>query len=750
MILAVALFAVSALAAIPAFERDRAGVNGRDGLFVGDGANGVVLSAPLHLEWTFNRNDLFDGRIRPCRYLKHAEVVKRIEAGERNSWFLHDLEMPDGTTQGMTMSAARLQVGYFKDIVWHSPTVPKVSERLTMANGTHRFWVEAPWARGEVTTLADRSRDVVAIRLRDADGAHAHFLTLSRFEDVRLPDAPDWETADDGAVSFEQKLPDGRTYAVAVLTTATNLTVEAEGRDAAFRQTGDVDAFVAVRCSRAGAAPRTAALSAVRDAARDGFPALAASNAAWWRDFWARGGRVSLPDRPDLERQWHYSIYQLAASFGKAPMPALNGLAYEPLNAHAAGYQCLGYTHDQNAQMPMFPFLAANHPEMLASFADTYLAVTNELRRQTREVFGTEGFAVPLVMNQDGREFPLAEYRYTLCGAAYAGLVLSLGWRYSRDRTFLREKAYPLLRGFSDFYLGLMKKGEDGVWHLDWNVPPEIFTFTRDETATIALLKPCLETAVEAAKLFGVDAVERARWEDVLAHYPTPAVHSEGGWWCGPDVPDDHYMFGGHLLYPIFPAGSFPDEKIARRTLDYYWTRGFEISYATDRPHPAHDWSAWLVTSAMYRLGMYREAWEMTENFLRWFGKPNGLFSHNPVIETDLAPERIRANLARTATNRRRMYDGTYFDVPKGNGRDLTVNPEAKRQAPSVIEGGAVFAFLVNEALLQVRDGKVVVFPGLPRGSSASFENFRTIDGRTVSATLEKGVVTLVQEEGAK
>lgn len=727
---------------MPEFVREQAGANWRDGLFVGDGSHGVVLAAPYHLEWTINRNDVFDGTLRPCDYRKHAEVVKRIEAGEKNSYFLNALETPDGIEQGMTLSAARMQIGYSRGIVWSSPAVPKVSERVSMQEGFHRFDVRAAWVEGAVTTLSDRLRDVVAISLRDADAPHMHYLTLSRFEDDRLSSPPDWKEESDGAVSFVQKLPGGRTYAVAILTTGTNLTVKVRGRDASLTQTGDADVFLAVRSSRTVSEPRAAALASVRGARQDGFDALAASNGAWWRDFWKRGGRVSFPTRPDIERQWHYSIYQLAASFGKAPMPGLNGLAYGPLDAQTAGCAPQAYTHDQNAQMPLFPFLAANHPEVFVSFADTYLAVTNELASHTRSLFGARGFFLPLCMDQDGREIPVGEYRYTLCGAAYSGLILSLGWRYFRDEAFLRDKAYPLLKGFVTFYCDLMKKGADGLWHLDWNVPPEIFSFTRDETATLALLKPCLETAVEAAKRLRTDADLCHEWEDVLAHYPAPAVHPDGGWWCGPDIPSDHYMFGGHLLYPIFPAESFPAPRIARKTLDYYWNRGFEISYATAEPHPCHDWSAWLVTSAMYRLGMYEKAWAMTEDFLSWYGKPNGLFSHNPVILTDLTPTQAQVNAAKMPVNRRRMYDNKYFDVLRGVCRDMSANPEAKRQAPPVIEGGAVYAFLINEALLQFKDGELVPFPGMPKGFSASFENFRAADGRTVSARLDRGVVT--------
>ena len=732
----------SGAAGAPAeFARERCGRDWRDGMFVGDGQHGVLVYAPMHLEWLVNRNDLFDSRVNACDYMTHAEVTNRIAKGERHARFLEVETEKTGNDHKRTMSAALLKLRYWKGLEYYSPSAPSVTECVRTATGEHEMRVTAPWVDGTVTTVADRARDVVLITVRDADAPHQHFIELGRLEDDRLETAPDWKRDEDGVVSFEQRLPDGRTYAVALAVKGGEPRIETKGRDAFLVQTGDCDIFLAVRCSRAGRPPRTAALETVRAAAKDGAAAVARSNADHWIAFWDRGGRVSFPGRPDIERQWYYSIYQLAASYGKPPMPGLNGLAYGPLDAHTAGCGSQDYTHDQNVQIPIFPFFAANHPEVVESFADTYLAVTNEMARQTRRLFGGDGFGPALCINQDGREMPIGGYRYTLCGPAYSGLVLSLGWRHSRDRRLLREKIYPLLKGFLGYYEAIMSKGADGLYHVDWAVPPEIYTFTRDETAIVAMLKPCLETAVEAAEMFGVDAEKRAYWKDVLAHYPTPARLPEGGWWCGPDVPDDHYMFGGHVLYPFFPAGSFPDRATAEKTLDWIWKHGHEISHATVPPHPQCGWSAWLITSTVLRLGHREEGWRMIENFLAWYGKPNGLFTHNPVVVSSLTDREARVNIAKAGTNRRRLYDGTHFDVPRGILTDLTTNSEAKRLAPSVIEGGGIFPFLVNEALLQLRDGEVVLFPGVPNDMSCSFENFRAADGRTVSAAFDKGKV---------
>ena len=184
-----------------------------------------------------------------------------------------------------------------------------------------------------------------------------------------------------------------------------------------------------------------------------------------------------------------------------------------------------------------------------------------------------------------------------------------------------------------------MTRDADGTYHFIWSVPPEIFTGSKDDTTAIACLKPCLETAVEAATRFKCDAQELALWKDVLAHYPAFAKHSEGGWWCGPEIPDDHYMYGGHLFYPFFPSEADTDIEVAKKTLDYAWKYAVEISYETPEPHPVHDWSALYLGMATTRIHGGVKGWEALKDFQDGFAKPNGVFSHNPIILTKMTRE---------------------------------------------------------------------------------------------------------------
>ena len=720
-----------------------AGSTWQDGLLVGDGATAALAYAPAHLEWMINRNDIFDSRVFDCDYVPHDEVMACVSTNEgRSVAFLEQRERPtirgpkDGNRLALSMSAAVLRIRFWRGSDWTMPSIPPAEQSLDTRVGELVEWMKSPSFEPEAVSFVERSRDVLAICVGDRRSKSRRvFVDLARPDDPRYDGlAMDWRT-EKGVVCLTQRMPGGETYAVALSAPSAVTTV---GRTARFETPGRETLFLAVRTTRDAGDPASAACEAVRAAARDGFEKLRADNAAWWRGFWERGARASFDSEPAIDTQWHYSLYALASQFGASPMPALNGLVYGPPGDGTGGVGSNCYVHDQNVQIPMMPFFPLGHAEFVNTFVKTYEDAMPELERRTREVFGVAGAYLPLNMNPNGREAPIATYRYTLCGSAYSGLVLAQAWWYTRDESVL-WRIYPLLKKFILFYTETMTKDADGSYHLIWSVPPEIFTGSRDDTATVACLKPCLETAVEAATRFGCDAREAALWKDMLAHYPRIAKHSAGGWWCGPEIPDDHYMYGGHLFYPFFPSEADTDEETAKKTLDYVWKYAVEISHETQPPHPVHEWSALYTGMAKTRLYGGAIGWKALTDFYDGFAKPNGMFSHNPIILTDLTREQIDANVKKAGPLRLRNYHNKIVDYSRRGPDDLTYNPVSKKFVAPVLEGGAAFLLLSSEALCQSWGGTIRLFPSVPAGFTGRFENFRVHGGYRVSAEMKDG-----------
>ena len=737
------------------FVRETAGTTWQDGLFIGDGATGALGYAPAGLEWTVNRNDVLDSRVFSCDYMPHRDVMACVKTNAGHSVAFLDgderrtIRGPgDGDRLTLSLSAARLRIRFWPGVGWSMPSVPKTRQELDTRTGELLAAMESPTMRPTALSFVERSRDVMAVEIGEGGGRADRLavVELERVDDVRYEGRPfAWTNAAD-VVAFSQRLPGGETCAVALAARGVPSCV---GRTATLRLRGRQTLFVAVRTTRDAADPVAAAMDAARGAAADGFDRVRADNRAWWRDFWRKGARASFVSAPEIDTQWHYSLYALASQFGAAPMPALNGLTYGPIDGGCGGVGSNCYVHDQNVQIPMMPFFPLGHAEFVETFVRTYENALPELERRTREVFGVAGAYLPLNMNPFGVEHPIADYRYTLCGGAYSGLVLAQAWWYTHDEAVLR-RVYPLLRAFIRFYTETMTRDADGTYHLLWSVPPEIFTGTTDDTATVACLKPCLETAVEAATRLGGDERELALWKDVLAHYPKIAKHSEGGWWCGPEIPDDHYMYGGHLFYPFFPAECETDAETAKKTLDYTWKYAVEISHETDMPHPVHEWSAFYTGMATTRLFGGARGWKALTDFRDGFSKPNGLFSHNPIVLTDLAPGQIAANVAKAPKVSRRNYHGKLVPVGRGGVDDLTYNPAAKAAVAPVLEGGAAFLMLASEALCQGWGGTIRLFPSVPKGFTGRFENFRVRGGFSVSAEMRDGRLVDYSVDGVR
>ncbi|MBP5301112.1 MAG: hypothetical protein J6Y80_06870 [Victivallales bacterium] len=740
------------------FRRAPAGRDWRDGLFTGNGRLGVLASANDSLEYVLNSNEVFNGAVSECPYRPHAEVLRRMLASpDHTARFLDKEERlleaggADDDTQRRTLSAAILRIRFGYGIGWSAPAAPAFSQALDPCDAVATAQVSSHLFHVGEEHFVPHGRPLLCLRLHERErGAPPPRSLWERPAVVELAPTEslaqiEYEILDGGTARFIARLPTGHRYCVA-------LRIQADdGGSVAVRRTANGLSFT---CE----SPNFTLFSSVRSeiyspgfsrhalldldwAGTRGYAALREHHARRWHDFWNRS-HVYFADEPELQRAFTLCLYTLGSTFGHAPIPGLNGLLYGPLNSFSTGVSFQGYTHDQNVQIPFLPFLPLNHLEFFDAWAETYLHVLPELRRHTREVYGRRGICLPLGMNQLGVAAPTRSYRYTLCGGAYTGCILARRWKSQPDERFFRKFLHPLLREFALFYFDGFTPGPDGRLVLEWSIPPEIFRFTRNDNATLALLKPMLETLAEACETYGIDLSLARQCREHLAHFPDFCRRPDGGWWCGPDIPSGHYMWGSHLLYPFFPAEADLDPEAAERTLEYIDQFGIERAY--DGPlagewHFSHAWSWFLDTVSHQRLGHRERAWAELHRFLKLFGKENGLFTHNAVIIAPTSQTEANARTAPVLT--REGNDGKPATFPLSDGQCATPNPAAKRLAPAVIEGSAEFLFAATEALLQSHGGVIRLFPGVPDDFTGAFHALRTAAGLLVSARMRRGVV---------
>ncbi|MBI4025150.1 MAG: hypothetical protein HY360_09225 [Verrucomicrobia bacterium] len=749
----------------------------QDGHILGNGDLAAICYAPYGVEWTVNKTDVFDGRTGARRFLKDSAVRARMKKlGTRQAQFLNKEEC--SAFSPLSKSCGLVTLRIHDEYSWSAARPHKIKQRLALAEATDALQLDMHLSHPRIRSFVSAQSNVLAIRFAQVGAA----LWSNRIELVRPLDAdlnrPRWRRLESiqgtgkghhrrggtgGRIWFAQELPmaKGRARYVMMLAAVPGANAAVDDRfnqmlSVRYRVSasqvggaqqlgdrawlgleGNADIFVAVATSFEAKEPLAFAHQLIDAAIEKGFERLETEHQKWWRDFWSKS-RVEFPDDPEVERSWYFSLYETGSLLRHAPVPGLFGLWFGFTDAARPG---LGpaYTQDQNVQIPMMPVFAANHPELAQPFIETYWNCKDRCRRHTRAVYERPGICLPLTMNQLGAEVPSGGYRYSLIGGAYSGLILVWTYRFTQDAQLLRDRIYPYLREIVRFYVSWMIRKPGGRYRLDLMISPEIRTLSGDDIATLALLKPCLEFAIAASRKLKRDADERREWEDVLAHYPRYPTKA-GQFVNGADIDRKHFTQASYLLYPIFP-GNETDARlltIAARTLDALSRRDIEISYADEpgRWHYRRAWALFFPTMTALRLGRVAEAWAGLKEFLRLYLKPNGLFSHDPVIELD--PSITEANLANIPAGEMEIPEEGVSPLTEFHSTDAavaaTTNPLAKRLTSPASEGSGAFLMAATETLLQSHGGVIRVFPGLPAGKRARFKNLRAEGGVLVSA----------------
>ncbi|MCX6634485.1 MAG: DUF5703 domain-containing protein, partial [Acidobacteria bacterium] len=272
-----------------------------------------------------------------------------------------------------------------------------------------------------------------------------------------------------------------------------------------------------------------AALWQLEAAAAKGYAALARETGDWWRRFWSRGF-VHLDSQDGVagyvERHYHYFLYLMASSSrGKFP-PKFNGMIWNT----GGDLRTWGAQHwFANLSCYYEALPATNRMELMDPAFDMYFGMREACSAAARQQWGSQGMYIPETVYFDGleklpddiaaemrelyllrkpwerrserfREFAATKHPHSSRwnwnekgswvngrwvsvergSGPYGNVnhifgttakVAYLFWRryeYTLDREWLRERAYPMLKGAAEFYRNYpnVKKGADGRYHI--------------------------------------------------------------------------------------------------------------------------------------------------------------------------------------------------------------------------------------------------------------------------------------------
>jgi hypothetical protein len=322
------------------------------------------------------------------------------------------------------------------------------------------------------------------------------------------------------------------------------------------------------------------ALARLAAAVSEGFDGLAESNRAWWHDFWGRSfihlhSEDGIAD--DVERHYTYYLYLMASSSRGRYPTKFNGMLWTTGgDTRRWGGQYWGANQSclyNNA------LLAADHLDLLDPMFEMYSGMAASCSLAARQQWGSQGVFFPETVAFDGLaslpdeiatemrdlyllrrpwetkpqafgtyagtkqayssrwnwigggQWEKGRWVYTERGSGPYGPVTHifsrgakiayqywLRYEYSQDKTWLRDRAYPVIKGVAEFYRNYpnLKKEADSRYHIHYVNSNEPLWGGKDTDEEISSMMGILPVAIRASETLGVDAEMRPVWKDLL------------------------------------------------------------------------------------------------------------------------------------------------------------------------------------------------------------------------------------------
>jgi len=367
------------------------------------------------------------------------------------------------------------------------------------------------------------------------------------------------------------------------------------------------------------------ALAHLAAAEQRGFEGLRQAAAEWWRSFWSRAMVHLHSDSGQadfVEANYTYNLYLMGASSRGAYPPRFGGLLWftdGDLSRWGSQYWWANTSAYYSNLMP------ANRLELIDPMFKLYGNMYEAAALAARQQWGAEGIWIPETTFFNGPErlpddiaaelqdlmlvrkpFEQRSARFdwyannknrhnsrwnfradgdwdhgyyifkpkgtgifghTSHILGVASRVGNLAWQryqFTGDQAWLREQAYPVLKGAAEFYRTFpnLKKAEDGLYHINHTNSGESAWNSRDAPYEVSCMHMIFPLAVSAAQVLGVDAGLRPLWQEVKQNLvPLPA----GGGRCGTgsEIADNRpygaFVYKGPGAIP--PVGPEPELK---------------------------------------------------------------------------------------------------------------------------------------------------------------------------------------------
>ena len=332
---------------------------------------------------------------------------------------------------------------------------------------------------------------------------------------------------------------------------------------------------------------------------------------------------------PDLEATiFNYGRYLLIASSRPGTLPAnLQGIWND---SNRPAWHC-DYHVNINLQMNYWPAEVTNLSDCFVPVADWMTFAQPWAIAGTREKFpSSKGFAYRTSVNAFGG----GGWQWDFTAAEWMGCMLWEHYAYTLDKKYLKESAWPLMKGAAEFMLSTqLKERPDGAIVIVKGWSPEHGPHEDGVTYNQQITREFFRDILAAAKVLNIKdefVKEIARVEPKLLGNKIGNWGQLQEWETDRDQKGDEHRHTSHLfaVYPgsTITASTTPDfMKAAEISLDIGRTTTGDSRRSWTWPWRAALWA---------RFGKAEKAGEMTESLLRYNTFDN-LFCTHPPFQMD-------------------------------------------------------------------------------------------------------------------
>lgn len=306
-----------------------------------------------------------------------------------------------------------------------------------------------------------------------------------------------------------------------------------------------------------------------------------------------RNYRKGTADNQLEELYYQFGRYLLIASSRAGNMPAnLQGIWHNNVD----GPWRVDYHNNINVQMNYWPAHSTNLDECARPMIDFIRTLVKPGERTAKAYFGARGWTASISANIFGFTTPLESENMGWNFNPMAGPWLATHvWEYydyTRDRKFLKEVGYDLIKSSADFAVDYLWHKPDGTYTAAPSTSPEHGPVDQGATFVHAVIREILLNAIDASKVLGVDAKARKQWENVLAKLAPYKIGRYGQlmeWSVDIDDPKDehrhvNHLFGLHPGHTVSPITTPELAKASRVVLEHRgdgatgWSMGWKLN----------------------------------------------------------------------------------------------------------------------------------------------------------------------------